>query len=147
MISQGIKNKYEAFRNASIRFKDVALLAMRLVLAYGFFNPAIMKVKNFNGIIEWFASLGIPLPVFNAFLATTTELLGVLLLTIGLGVRVITLPLIITMIVAITTVHWSNGFEAGDNGFEIPLYYIVMLFLLHTHGSGKYSVDALLRKK
>lgn len=147
MISQGIKNKYEAFRNASIRFQDVALLAMRLVLAYGFFNPAMMKVKNFNGIIEWFASLGIPLPVFNAFLATTTELLGVLLLTIGLGVRVITLPLIITMIVAITTVHWSNGFEAGDNGFEIPLYYIVMLFLLHTHGSGKYSVDALLRKK
>jgi putative oxidoreductase len=147
MISQGLKNKYEAFRNASIKFQDIALLAMRLVLAYGFFHPAVMKVKNINGVIAWFASLGMPLPALNAYLATAAEILGVILLTIGLGVRVFTIPLIIVMIVAIVTVHWSNGFESGNNGFEIPLYYIIMLFLLHTHGSGKYSADALLRKK
>jgi hypothetical protein len=35
------------------------------------------------------------------------------------------MPLIITMIVAIVTVYWENGFEAGENGFEIPLYYII----------------------
>ena len=147
MISQNVKNKYEAFRNATIKFQDLSLLMIRLVLAYGFLDPAMKKVENFNGIIDWFASLGIPAPALNAFLATTTELLGVLLLTIGLGLRIFTLPLIIVMIVAIVTVHWSHGFEAGDNGFEIPLYYIIMLFVLHTHGSGKYSVDALLRKK
>tara|TARA_Y100001934_G_C11658279_1_gene453212 strand:+ start:118 stop:381 length:264 start_codon:yes stop_codon:yes gene_type:complete len=82
-----------------------------------------------------------PLPALNAYIAATTEALGVLLLTLGLGVRLISIPLIITMIVAIKTVHWGNGFEAGNNGFEIPLYYIVMLFTLVIYGGGKFSLD------
>jgi putative oxidoreductase len=117
-----------------------------LVLAYGFYNPAMMKVKNIDGIISWFASMSMPLPALNAYLATTTELLGILLLTLGVGVRVIAIPLIITMVVAIATVHWDHGFEAGNNGFEIPLYYILMLFALLTFGAGKYSVDAIVKK-
>jgi uncharacterized membrane protein YphA (DoxX/SURF4 family) len=47
-----------------------------------------------------------------AFLATSTELLGALLLTLGLFTRAITLPLIITMLVAIFSVHWDNGWQA-----------------------------------
>ncbi|MCF8235594.1 MAG: redoxin domain-containing protein [Bacteroidales bacterium] len=52
-----------------------------------------------------------------------------------------------TMVVAITTVHWGNGFNAGDNGFEIPLYYMLMLFVFLANGAGKISVDHLLTKK
>ena len=142
-----LKEQYETYKAILNKLQDLALLFIRLVLAYGFFNPAVMKVKNLNDIISWFDSLGIPLPTLNAYLATATEVLGVLLLTIGLGVRIITIPLMITMLVAIVTVHLSGGFEAGNNGFEIPLYYFLMLFLLLTHGAGKYSLDNLLRKK
>ena len=53
----------------------------------------------------------------------------------------------VVMVVAITLVHLPNGFSSGDNGFEIPLYYLIMLFVLLTHGAGKISVDALLHKK
>lgn len=125
--------------------KDLSLLALRLILAYGFYEPAKSKVLHFGDIAGWFDSLGIPFPSVNAALATGTEVAGVVLLTLGLGTRLITVPLMITMVVAIITVHWGNGFAAGDNGLEIPLYYLTMLFTLMTFGSGRYSVDRMLR--
>ena len=129
------------------KLSDFPLLFIRLILAYGFFNPALMKLQDINGIAEWFDSIGIPFPLLNAYLATVTETLGVLLLALGLFTRFISIPLIITMIVAIVTVHGVNGFEAGNNGFEIPLYYIVMLFVLLVYGSGKISIDSIISKK
>jgi putative oxidoreductase len=146
MFTENLRKSYQRYVTGTTKLQDVSLLAIRLVLAYGFYLPAIRKVQNMNDIIDWFASLGIPLPAFNAYLATSTELLGIILLTLGLGVRIITIPLIITMIVAIITVHGSHGFEAGNNGFEIPLYYILMLFALLTFGAGKYSIDAIAKK-
>ena len=92
-------------------------VAIRLVLAYGFYTPAMMKLSDIHAIADWFAEMGLPAPLLNAYLATGTELAGVILLPLGLGTRFIAIPLIITMIVAIATVHWANGFEAGNNGF------------------------------
>lgn len=51
------------------------------------------------------------------------------------------------MLVAIKIVHWANGFEAGENGFEIPLYYLIMLFTLFVFGPGRLSLDHLIKKK
>jgi putative oxidoreductase len=127
--------------------KDLPLLLMRLVLAWSFFNPAKMKWADINSIGEWFGSLGIPAPLLNAYLAASTEAAGVVLLVLGLGTRLIAVPLIITMLVAIKTVHWVNGFEAGENGYEIPLYYIIMLFTLFVSGAGKWSADYFIRKR
>ncbi|GAB5556386.1 MAG: hypothetical protein SchgKO_05990 [Schleiferiaceae bacterium] len=133
--------------NIADKSKDLALLCIRLLLAYGFYTPAINKINNFGSIVEWFESMGLPAPGINAFLATATEGLGVILLVLGLGLRYITLPLIIVMIVAIATVHAGNGFNAGDNGFEIPLYYMAMLFGLFAFGGGKLSVDDFLANR
>ena len=129
------------------RWKDVPLLCIRLVLAYGFYGPAKAKWEDINSIAEWFASMGMPLPRLNAYMAAGTEMLGVGLLTIGLATRFISLPLIIVMIVAIKTVHWENGFNAGDNGYEIPLYYILMLMVLFFVGPGRLSIDKLIDSK
>jgi len=126
--------------------KDLPLLAMRLILAYGFWTPAMMKWGNIDGIAEWFASMGYPLPLFNAYAAATTELLGAVLLLIGFGTRLISIPLIVVMLVAIFTVHLGGGFEAGNNGFEIPLYYMIMLFTLLIYGGGNISLIGLIKK-
>ncbi len=142
-----IKEKYCKVVDSLSNLKSLPLLLMRLILAYGFFGPAKMKLGNINGIISWFESINIPLPALNAYLATGTEALGVVLLALGLGTRLISIPLIITMIVAIVTVHLGNGFEASNNGFEIPLYYMIMLITLLIYGSGKFSMDHLLHKK
>lgn len=129
------------------KFESIPLLFIRLILAYGFYLPARMKWSNISGIAEWFDSMNYPFPSLNAYLAAGTEALGVILLTLGLATRIITIPLMFVMIIAILTVHLGNGFDAGDNGMEIPLYYLVMLFSLFILGSGKYSIDYLIRKK
>ncbi|MDR6157543.1 putative oxidoreductase [Chryseobacterium sp. SLBN-27] len=137
----------EKYYNMVGKLSDLPLLLIRLVLAYGFYNPAMMKLKDINSIADWFSSINIPFPLVNAYLATGTEISGVILLTLGLFTRIISVPLIITMIVAIITVHWENGFEAGENGYEIPLYYLIMLFTLIVYGSGRISLDHILFKK
>jgi putative oxidoreductase len=142
-----IKNKYFSAVSTLKQASFLPLLLIRLVLAYGFYGPATMKWKDINSIAEWFGTLGIPAPHLNAYLAACTETLGVFLLVLGLGTRFITVPLIITLLVAIKTVHWANGFDAGENGFEIPLYYIVMLMSLFVFGSGKFSLDYLIGRK
>jgi putative oxidoreductase len=125
---------------------DLTLLLIRIVLAYGFYSTAVMKWNNITGVAEWFGSLGIPMPTLNAYLAASTESVGVVLLSLGLATRLISIPLIIVMIVAIVTVHWANGFEAGNNGYEIPLYYLLMLLTLLIKGAGKISLDRIFKK-
>lgn len=141
-----LKNKYYSIVDSLSNLKSLPLLFMRLILAVGFYGPAKIKTGNIQGIIDWFETINIPMPALNAYMATGTEALGVVLLVLGLGTRIISIPLIITMIVAIVTVHLGNGFEAGNNGFEIPLYYIIMLFTLVVYGGGKLSVDNFLNK-
>ncbi len=133
--------------NLLTKLKDLPPLFFRLILAYGFFSPALAKVKNISAIAEWFSSMNIPLPLLNAYLATITEITGVILLTLGLATRLISFPLIFVMLVAIFTVHLEHGFEAGKNGFEIPLYYIIMLVSLIISGPGKFSLDYFIFKK
>ncbi len=135
------KSKYSCLVAKLQSFRSIPLLMIRLVLAYGFYGPAMMKWADIKAIGEWFGSMGIPAPMLNAYMAASTEILGVILLALGLFARVISFPLIVVMIVAIVSVHWGNGFEAGNNGFEIPLYYLIMLITIIVFGAGKYSLD------
>ena len=138
---------YFKFRDAVNNLSDLPPLFFRLILSYGFYAPAMKKLNNFDAIAQWFGSMGLPFPTVNAFLATTTETAGFILLFLGLGTRIISIPLIVVMIVAIVTVHLPNGFSAGSNGYEIPLYYMLMLISLIITGPGRISVDAIIEKK
>lgn len=141
------KKIYYAFSGLFDNFQSIFLLFARLIIAYGFYEPAMNKWNNIDSVAQWFNSIGIPLPTLNAYMAATTEILGVVLLALGLFTRFISLPLMIVMVVAIMTVHIGNGFSAGDNGFEIPLYYFLFLGLFLSHGAGKISADYLIFKK
>lgn len=135
------------FNETVSKWRDFPLLFVRIVLVIGFYKPAMMKISNVSGIAEWFGGMGYPLPMVSAVLATGTEVLGVILLALGLGTRLISVPLMFVMLIAIFTVHISNGFASGDNGFEIPLYYFLMLFTLMVNGGGKLSLDYILFRK
>jgi uncharacterized membrane protein YphA (DoxX/SURF4 family) len=54
----------------------------------------------------------LPFPEVLAHLAWGTEYFGAILLVVGLAVRWISIPLMFTMIVAATTVHWGHGWQA-----------------------------------
>ena len=150
--------------------QDVVLLALRFMLAYTFFGPAMMKVQDVASVAMWFDSMGIPLPTLNAYMATATEVSGVILLTLGLGTRFISIALMGLLSVAILTVHGVNGFafvkEGSEvvnpyvngelidgtlvvlnNGYELVLYYMLMLSVLISSGAGKLSADYFLQKK
>lgn len=139
-----LKEFYMNFTTLTDFLKPLSLLFARLIVAYGFYTPAMNKWADIDGVAEWFGSMGIPFPLLNTYMAASTETLGVGLLTLGLFTRAISLPLIVVMIVAIVTVHLPNGFSAGDNGFEIPLYYMLFLFVFVSNGAGKFSLDRLI---
>lgn len=140
----------ELYQKVIVKLKNLEFLTLflfRVILAIGFYNPAMMKWNNISSISEWFGGMGIPFPALNAYLAASAELAGVVLLPLGLATRLISIPLMFTMLVAIFMVHAGNGFNAGDNGYEIPLYYLIMLFALLIHGAGKFSLDYLISRR
>ena len=69
-----------------------------------------------ENVVSWFGNtewgLGLPFPDLLAFLAGWTEFLGGWLLFLGLFTRLVSIPLIFTMLVAINSVHWHNGWFA-----------------------------------
>ncbi len=107
--AQGILDKFK-----SLDF--LGPLALRLYLVPVFWTAGSHKLEGFEDTVAWFGNtdwgLGLPFPTLMASLATGTELLGAILLLIGLGVRWISIPLMITMLVAIFTVHLPNGWQA-----------------------------------
>lgn len=108
----------------------LAPLALRLYLVPIFWMAGTKKLAkdeegNFllkpdQDIIDWFGNaewgLGMPFPEFMAWTATMTEVVGAILLLIGLAVRWISIPLMFTMIVAAVTVHLQNGWLAIAEG-------------------------------
>ncbi|TQV73579.1 DoxX family protein [Aliikangiella marina] len=111
---------YYRLHNAIFNKTDILAglgpLALRLFLMPVFFVAGMNKVNGFEDVVAWFGNdewgLGLPLPTLMAALAAGTEVIGAVLLAIGLAVRWISIPLMITMLVAIFTVHWENGWQA-----------------------------------
>ncbi|MDH4054322.1 MAG: DoxX family protein [Gammaproteobacteria bacterium] len=142
----------------------VALLPIRLLMAYEFGNAGMMK---FNGK-NWFANYQenflfpfnhVPVEI-SWFLATWTEILGGLCLFFGLFTRFWAFSLIILSVVAISGVHWPDdwnslaelwkGYAITNKGFgnyRVPLLFIAMLIPLLFSGAGKMSLDSLLAKR
>jgi len=94
----------------------LAPLALRLYLAPIMWMAGMHKVTGFESTVAWFGNadwgLGLPFPTLLAGLATGTEVLGALFLLFGFAVRWISIPLLITMLVAAISVHMQNGWLA-----------------------------------
>ena len=142
-----MKDFMAEFAVLSSYLKNTVLLLSRWVIAYGFAFPALMKIQDIHATTRWFESYGIPFASFTGMLVSTIEVSGIVLLTLGLFTRFISLLLSCVMLGAIFFVHWHHGFSAAQNGFEIPLYYLIFLMIFATFGPGKYSLDHLIFKE
>lgn len=93
-----------------------AALGLRLILAPVMFAAGWEKLHGENWFVHTLDSFPFPFSVLPAdlswFLATWTELLGGVLLLVGLAVRWISVPLMVMMFVAAYAVHWDNGWPA-----------------------------------
>lgn len=75
-------------------------------------------------------------------LAVFAEVFCSILLIAGFGTRLVTIPLLFTMMVASFVVHINDGFGRQ----ELPFLYAVIYLVITTMGAGKYSLDYLLLK-
>ncbi|MFQ5642830.1 MAG: DoxX family protein [Thiogranum sp.] len=94
----------------------LAPLALRLYLVPVFWMAGSKKLEDMDSIVQWFGNpdwgLGLPFPELMAWAATLTEVGGAILLLVGFAVRWISIPLMVTMVVAALTVHLQNGWLA-----------------------------------
>ena len=102
------------------------------------------KLHNLEQAINYFGELGIPHPELQAPFASGTELVCGTLVLIGLFTRLASVPLIITMIVAILTAQKENVGSVGDLFGLIEWCYIALLVWLGVAGPGPLSIDACL---
>ena len=98
----------------------IAPLLLRLYLVPVFWMAGSKKFMNFTDTVDWFGNedwgLGLPLPYLLVFLVALVEVLGAIFLLVGFGVRLISIPLMITMLIAGITVHLKNGWLAIAEG-------------------------------
>ena len=121
-------------------------LVMRVVFGYFWLDTGIAKVQNIAGFTQRFVGWGIPFPAFSATLSAWTELVGGLLLMLGLLTRLVCIPMLINMAVAVALVVSSNlmGLDDYVEADEV-VYSLIFLWLLIA-GPGKVSVDTLLAR-
>ncbi len=108
--------KLQAMLDATRKADFLGPLALRLYLVPVFWVAGMNKVSGFDNVVNWFGNsdwgLGLPFPTLMAGLATGAEVIGAVALLIGLGVRWMSIPLMITMVVAVFANHWENGWQA-----------------------------------
>ena len=90
-----------------------APLLLRVYLAPIFILAGWGKLTDLDSTAYYFGEyLGLPLPNIMALLAGSTEFFGGIAILIGFATRWFSIPLMITMLVAAITAHWSNGWHA-----------------------------------
>ncbi len=129
------------------RLQWLAPLLGRLAVGLVFMSTGWGKVHNIPKVIAFFTELGIPAPAFQAYLVGYSELLCGTALVIGLLSRLATVPLVVSMIVAILTAKRADLHGLFDLvGFD-EFTYLVVLVMIAILGPGSASVDALLVKQ
>lgn len=130
---------------ASGSLQSPFLLLVRLYWGWQFIVTGWGKVNNLEKVTNFFTTLGIPFPGLNAPFVAGLELVGGVLLVLGLASRPIGLMLSVNMLVAYVTADWEafSSFIADPDKFmaaaPFPFLWASLMSLIF--GGGKLSVD------
>lgn len=147
MPMQGLARIQEGMLSRLSRLDGLAPLALRVYLFFPFWVAGTQKIAGIDNTIEWFGNsewgLGLPFPMLLAYLAAYTEAVGALLLLIGLATRWISIPLMITMLVAIFAVHWDQGWAAiaDSSSQEVAQRLGAAQEILREHGNYSWLTE------
>ena len=111
-----MSSHYQRLGNTMKHADGLGALALRLYLGPVFIMAGSKKLSSMPDTIACFGNaewgLGLPFPELLAWAASLTEFLGGWALILGLAVRWVSIPLMVTMAVAALTVHWPYGWQA-----------------------------------
>lgn len=117
--------------------KGVIIVRVITGIIIATFGLEVFETDKIDGYEQWLTDLGFPLPRTMAYFGKGTEFAGGILLALGLFTRLVTIPLIVTMIVI--------TFIMGDGNFRSDSFLLLLLFAAFFFiGSGKWSLDYLL---
>ena len=126
------------------------LLVMRLYWGWQFFQTGKGKLMNLDRTTGFFQSLNIPHPHLNAIMAGCIECFGGLFLLLGLGSRVLTIPLIFTMCIAYVTAEHDalKAIFTDPDKFvsAAPFEFMLCAVIVLVFGPGVFSLDWLIGK-
>jgi putative oxidoreductase len=129
---------------------SAGLLAGRLTLGLAMAAHGSQKLFGWFGGYGlaatggYFEQLGFRPGRAYAAVASTTEVVGGLLVALGLLGPIGPALVLSVMVVAAVAVHWKCGFFAQSNGIEVPFLYAAGAVALALAGPGRYSLDALI---
>lgn len=144
---------YNGIITCGSSLQSVFLLYMRLTWGYQFFISGWGKLHSIDKVSAFFSSLNIHFPIFNAYLVGTCEMVGGLLLIIGLGSRLVAIPLMIIMFMALATAHADqiSGFrfllEPTTLVAQSPYPFLITCLMVFIFGPGRVSVDAWIKRR
>ncbi|QED37703.1 DoxX family protein [Antarcticibacterium arcticum] len=120
---------------------DIVLLILRVGVAVLMLTHGIPKLQMLLGEVpvQFPGIMGLS-PVFSLFLTVFAEVICSILILFGLGTRLASVPLIITMLVAVFMIHLNDPFASKELGLLYIFLYLPLLVL----GSGKFSLDFLM---
>ena len=131
------------------RLSEFALLVVRVIVgiiiaAHGWQKLAVLGPANFGQ--DLLAQSGVPLPIFMGYVVTFTEVIGGILLIVGLLSRLVALVLTINLGIATLLVNVHVGLLSSTEGVgaELPLALIAGVLAILLAGSGRLSLDYLL---
>ncbi len=159
-----LSNLYLKFLDRLSYVDGIPALLIRLYLAPVFiiagYNKLSLADPDISGfasllaspnIVAWFGNnewgLGLPFPELLANLAAWTEFLGGWFLLLGLLTRLVSIPLMFTMIIAMTSVHAENGWFAitPTNPDTSPAKVVAWLGFEQAQQSLENSEEAAIR--
>ena len=131
-------------RDAITRFEWLGPLLLRLVFGWFWLETGWAKLHNLEFFSQRFVEWGIPFPMLSATASGAVDLVGGALLILGLGTRLIAIPMIVNMLVALAVVVLPT-ISTLDEFVELDeVLYVAVLFWLLMAGPGKASLDQLI---
>ncbi len=143
---------YGFFIKIGSNLQSLFLLYMRLTWGHQFFLAGMEKLKNIQGPTALFTQLGIPHPELHAYLVGFFESVGGILLIIGLASRLISIPLIIILVTALSTAHAENltnfNFILDPKSLvsQSPYPFLITTLMVLAFGPGRISLDAWIKR-
>ena len=126
-------------------FDWLAPLLMRIYFGYFWAETGWGKIHNLNAFAQRFVGWGVPYPHISAALSGYTEWIGGILLMLGLFTRLVSIPLMFNMFVALVKVKMKEVTGIDDFAEMDEALYMFILFWLMMAGPGRISIDHLIR--